>query len=119
MGIRKIGKKTGIVTGAPVHIADFYVDELMGRDLFDSVTFARKSSGLEKKPNPQALLACIDELGLRKRDAIYTGNSEEDVDMGRAAGVKTVLIDRGEHNIGESPEPPLRIRSLYELEEFI
>jgi phosphoglycolate phosphatase-like HAD superfamily hydrolase len=117
--IKEIGKKTGIVTGAPAHIANFYVEELMGKDLFDSLILARKSEGLEKKPSSQALLICIEELGTDRGSVIYTGNSEEDILMGKAADVFTVYVDREEWEISKEVEPSLRIHSLYELGAFI
>lgn len=45
-----------------------------------------------KKPHPEALMAALERLEVASVDAIYVGDSPEDVEMARAAGVFSVAI---------------------------
>ena len=46
----------------------------------------------ERKPHPAALLLCLDRLGISACDAVYVGDSPEDVAMARAAGVYSIAV---------------------------
>lgn len=46
----------------------------------------------EKKPHPAALHLCLERLGVAPHDAAYVGDSPEDVQMARAAGVFAVAV---------------------------
>jgi HAD superfamily hydrolase (TIGR01549 family) len=46
----------------------------------------------EKKPHPEGLLLCLKRLQIRAEDAVYVGDSPEDIAMARAAGVYSVAV---------------------------
>ena len=46
----------------------------------------------EKKPHPEGLLLCLERLQIRAEDAMYVGDSPEDIAMARAAGVYPVAV---------------------------
>lgn len=50
---------------------------------------------LRKKPHPEALFIALSRLGLRAADAAYVGDSPEDIQMARAAGVFAVGLEGG------------------------
>jgi phosphoglycolate phosphatase len=52
----------------------------------------------EKKPHPAALHLCLSRLGIEPDDAAYVGDSPEDVEMARAAGVFAVAVPGGYPN---------------------
>jgi FMN phosphatase YigB (HAD superfamily) len=54
-------------------------------------------------------------LDVNKEEAIYIGNSDEDIYAAKNAGVHDVLIMRGEYDFS-SVGPSTKINSLYELE---
>jgi len=110
------GCKTGIVTGAPMHII-LLSTELIGRGNIDCYIRAQKTSGFQPKPDPEALLQCMKAINAKSRETIYVGNGDEDVLVSRAAGVFDVIIERGEHDLMKET-PSLRIKSLYELRDF-
>ncbi len=114
--LRERGKKTGVVTGAPEHIVDFYFRKLLDREWFNSVVIAG-SEEVRPKPEPYVIERCIEALGVGKESVIYIGNSEEDMLTGSAAGVTTVLVDRGECSVYEQ-KPDMDVLSLWELEMF-
>ncbi len=45
-----------------------------------------------KKPHPEALLLCLDRLSIKPEEAVYVGDSAEDIEMARAAGVYSVAV---------------------------
>ena len=52
----------------------------------------------QKKPHPAALHLCLSRLGLPPGDAVYVGDSPEDVQMAKAAGVYAVAVPGGYPN---------------------
>ena len=53
----------------------------------------------EKKPHPEALHLCLDTIGISPDETAYVGDSPEDVEMARAAGVVSVAIRGAYPNI--------------------
>ncbi len=53
------------------------------------------SDPVEKKPHPQALLLALEQLGVAPGRAVYVGDSPEDVEMARRAGVWSIGIPGG------------------------
>jgi HAD superfamily hydrolase (TIGR01549 family) len=62
----------------------------------------------EKKPHPEALLLCLERLRIRTEEAMYVGDSPEDIAMARAAGVRSIAIAGGYPNrdalVAEKPD---------------
>jgi HAD superfamily hydrolase (TIGR01549 family) len=108
--------KTGIVTSAPAHIIKLELSLLNHN--FDSVIRAQLSEGVNQKPHPEGLIKCMNTLNTNPDNTIYVGNSKEDMDMAKNAGVYGILISRGEYDF-KNVDPSLRINSLYELREFL
>ncbi len=46
----------------------------------------------QKKPHPEALHLCLDRMGVTPEQTAYVGDSPEDVQMARAAGVLAVAV---------------------------
>jgi len=108
--------KIGIVTSAPAHIMNLELSLLNHK--FGSVVRAQLSDGVKQKPDPDGLIKCMNSLNTNSNNTIYVGNSKEDMEMARNAGVYGVLISRGEYDF-ENVNPSLRINSLYDLREFL
>jgi HAD superfamily hydrolase (TIGR01509 family) len=49
----------------------------------------------QKKPHPEGLVRVLEELGVPPSEAVYLGDSPEDVQMARAAQVRAVAIPGG------------------------
>jgi HAD superfamily hydrolase (TIGR01509 family) len=47
---------------------------------------------VEKKPHPEGLLIALQRLGVAAGDAVYVGDSPEDVAMARVAGVYSIAV---------------------------
>jgi len=51
--------------------------------------------GRQHKPHPEPVLAALDRLGVRPEAAIMVGDSEQDIEAARAAGVATCAVTYG------------------------
>lgn len=51
------------------------------------------------KPNPSMLLTALAETGMEARDAVMIGDTSFDMEMGRAAGFRTIGVDWGYHPV--------------------
>lgn len=67
--------------------------------LFDSVQVADDHPS---KPDPAMLLAALEETGVPAAAAVMVGDTDYDIHMGRAAGVRTIGVTWGYH-------PPARL----------
>jgi HAD superfamily hydrolase (TIGR01509 family) len=52
----------------------------------------------EKKPHPEGLLLCLQRLQIAAEEAVYVGDSPEDVAMAQAAGVYAIAVPGGYPN---------------------
>jgi HAD superfamily hydrolase (TIGR01509 family) len=72
---------------------------------------------LNRKPHPEGLLIAMEQIHKRPQACCYVGDSPEDVEMGKRAGVWTVGIQSrypGSARLA-SAQPDLCIRSMAEL----
>ncbi len=115
--LKERGYQTGIVTGAPEHIA---IEEiaLLGEEPVKEIVYALGNNGIPRKPSPQGLQQCLEKLKVRPEEAMYVGNANEDVMAARNAGMLDVLIDRGDYQF-LGLEASFRIESLYELRKLL
>jgi HAD superfamily hydrolase (TIGR01549 family) len=91
--VRCAGLRAGIVTsGDRVRVAR-ELDDLGVASLFEVVVCAEDI--VYRKPHPEALLLALDKLGVGTAEAVYVGDSPEDVQMAQAAGVLAVGIPGG------------------------
>ena len=51
--------------------------------------------GIPKKPDKSALLSIIEEMGVKKEETIYVGDSEVDIETAKNANVKVVAVSWG------------------------
>ncbi|MFC1728532.1 HAD family hydrolase [Nanoarchaeota archaeon] len=115
--LKRMGLKTGIVTGAPNNMANLQFD-MLGRENYDSLVVAQPENGLKPKPHPQSLEKCVKALKLPKEKVLYVGNADEDVIMAKSAGITDVHIDRREYKFTHL-NPSVTVHSLYEIKELL
>jgi pyrophosphatase PpaX len=76
---------------------------------------------VEKKPHPAPLLKALKEMKAEARDCVYVGDTPEDVEMARAAGVRAIAV------LGPFPtekrlravRPEILLERLEELPELL
>lgn len=81
----------------------------------------RKESKL-RKPNPGMLLTAAKEMALSLKMSWIVGNSSRDIEAGRAAGCKTILVDNPLHSRnpqGEKVNPDFRAVNIREVVNII
>jgi HAD superfamily hydrolase (TIGR01509 family) len=117
--LRQKGLRLGIVTNAPHHIAHSEL-ELIGAHLFDAMIVADPVRGIRPKPAPDGIITCLNNLDTTAQDALFIGNSHEDIEAARAAGVRDIYIDRDEYKLQiDLTIPSTSIRNLEELLRII
>jgi phosphoglycolate phosphatase len=88
--VREAGLGAGLVTsGDRVRVSRELADLGMA-DFFQALVCAEDTT--ERKPRPEPLLLALDRMRLAPGQAVYIGDSPEDVQMARAAGVRAVGI---------------------------
>lgn len=91
--LNRQGVKLGVCTNKPEALARSILDELgLGRHF---KTVIGGDSCRTRKPNPEPLLACLDQLGGAPPRALYIGDSATDVQTARAAGMPVLLVTYG------------------------
>ena len=89
-GLKEKGIKVAILSNKP-HITAIKVsDALFGSELIDICYGAR--DGIALKPDPEGVYSIMDELGLKKEECIYIGDTSTDMKTGKAAGLYTVGV---------------------------
>jgi pyrophosphatase PpaX len=114
--LRQKGIQLGIVTNAPDRIARSEM-ELIGTHLIDAIVVADPARGIRPKPAPDGIIACLENLNAAAHDALFVGNSHEDIEAARAAGVRDVYLERDEYKLQISLTIPSA--SISNLEELI
>ena len=88
--LKKNGIKIAVNTNKPHPRAVEVVEEIFGKDYFDCII--GQSEGRMRKPAPDGVFEILDELFVKKEDAIYAGDTKTDMQTGKSAGVFTVGV---------------------------
>ncbi len=99
--LERRGLKWGIVTNK----AERYTHpllKLLGIDHRAACVIGGDTTG-KTKPDPAPLFAATERMGIAPRDCIYVGDDRRDVQAGRAAGMKTIVVKFG-YLHGNDPE---------------
>ena len=91
--VRAAGLRAGLVTsGDRVRVSRELADLGMA-ELFEVLVCAEDT--VRRKPHPEPLLLALQRMRLCAAEAVYVGDSPEDVQMAQATGVRTVGIPGG------------------------
>ena len=91
--VREAGVRAGLVTsGDRVRVSRELAD-LGVAGLFEVLVCAEDT--VQRKPHPEALLLALERMRVAPGQAVYIGDSPEDVQMAQAAGVRAVGIPGG------------------------
>ena len=91
--VRAAGLRAGLVTsGDRVRVSRELADLGMA-ELFEVLVCAEDT--VRRKPDPEPLLLALQRMRLAPAEAVYVGDSPEDVQMAQTAGVRTVGIPGG------------------------
>lgn len=90
--LRQAGCKTAVVSNK----ADFAVQELCRKyfdGLFDAAVGDR--DGISRKPAPDSVFEILRLFGMEKRDAVYIGDSDVDIETACNAGMDGIVVEWG------------------------
>jgi pyrophosphatase PpaX len=89
--LKAAGYKTALVTSR-MKSSTFRALEKFGiTELFDAVLTASDTDKF--KPDPEPIFITLDMIGAKPEDAIFIGDTNHDIEAGKAARVFTVLVD--------------------------
>ena len=87
--LKKRGCKTAVVSNKP-HITTVKICEELFGDLIDICRGQTEDCPI--KPDPTAVLEVIEQLGAKKEDCVYCGDTITDMETGKNAGLFTVGV---------------------------
>jgi HAD superfamily hydrolase (TIGR01549 family) len=90
LAIRAAGHLQGIVSSGERSRVTFEMRELEVHDFFGEIVCGGDTP--YRKPDPRPLLLALERLGLGPAEAAYVGDSPEDMEMARGAGVFAVGV---------------------------
>ena len=88
-----MGAKTGVVTNKPEAATRAILAHYGLADLMDLVIGG--DAGPPKKPAPDLLLLAASRLALGPADCLFVGDSENDVEAAKAAGMPVAALEDG------------------------
>ena len=91
LSLKKKRIKIGVVTSNERRLAEKMLRHFTSIDIFDVII--TKDDVENTKPHPEPLLKALKQLGCMPEDCLYVGDTEADIIAGKAASIKTVLID--------------------------
>lgn len=91
-------KDRGLKRAVVSNKADFAVKALAKRyfgGLLEEAVGENESAGIRKKPAPDSLLSVMEQLGVKKEETLYIGDSEVDIQTAKNAGVDCACVTWG------------------------
>jgi len=116
--LKSLGVKQAVISNkqdaAVKPLAAHYFPGLLESALGESET-------VKKKPNPDAVLAALDELGVDKAEAVYVGDSEVDVQTAVNADMDCAAVSYGFRSEAELVAAGAKVicHTVAELREYI
>lgn len=110
----------GIITNKHARFTDLLVPKLGFYDQPDVVVSGDTTD--EAKPSVKPMLYACDALGVAPETCVYVGDALRDIEAGRRAGMKTVLVNWGYFTEAEQPDTwgaDVRIDEPMALLDFI
>ena len=93
--LKEHGILATVLSNKPHQRALENVAHVFGDHTFDKVYGEREALGIRKKPAPDGVVALIEELGLKKEDCLYLGDTNTDMETGQNAKMDTIGVAWG------------------------
>jgi pyrophosphatase PpaX len=90
LAVRQKGHALGIVSSGERSRVSFELQDLEVDEFFSEIVCGGDT--LHRKPHPEPLLVALERMGLEPAEVAYVGDSPEDVEMARGAGVFAVGV---------------------------
>lgn len=92
-GLKKKGLKIAVFSNKPHAAAVEVVETIFGADLFHKVQ--GQTEKIPRKPSPAGAFAIAEEFGIKREECLYVGDTNTDMDTGKAAGMFTIGVTWG------------------------
>jgi HAD superfamily hydrolase (TIGR01509 family) len=115
--LKQKGYRLGVVSSGNDYRVCREIKDLALDAIFDVIVCNEQMQN--KKPDPEALETALQSLGCSREESCYVGDSPEDIEMGKRAGLLTVGV-RSAYPTSwklESYNPDIYIQSITELSE--
>lgn len=117
-GLKAQGIKIAVLSNKPHGAAVEVVHKIFGQDMFHKVQ--GQTSEIPRKPSPIGALAVAKEFGALPQECLYCGDTNTDMDTGKAAGMFTIGVTWGfrprteleEHHADKIVDQPSEILEL-------
>ena len=117
-GLKAQGIKIAVLSNKPHGAAVEVVHKIFGRDMFHKIQ--GQPSEIPRKPSPIGALAVANEFGALPQECLYCGDTNTDMDTGKAAGMFTIGVTWGfrprteleEHHADKIVDQPSEILEL-------
>lgn len=121
--LKQRGKQTAILTGSKRS----FVEPVLSREGIGSLVdlLVCLDDVVQHKPHPEAVYKALDSMGILQEQAIMVGDSNKDIEMGKNAGIATVLYFPDKNRGFYDPEwlmschPDFTIRDFRELPAIV
>lgn len=117
-GLKAQGIKIAVLSNKPHGAAVEVVHKIFGKDMFHKIQ--GQTSEIPRKPSPIGALAVAKEFGALPQECLYCGDTNTDMDTGKAAGMFTIGVTWGfrprteleEHHVDKIVDQPSEILEL-------
>lgn len=117
-GLKAQGIKIAVLSNKPHGAAVEVVHKIFGKDMFHKIQ--GQTSEIPRKPSPIGALAVAKEFGALPQECLYCGDTNTDMDTGKAAGMFTIGVTWGfrprteleEHHADKIVDQPSEILEL-------
>ena len=118
--LREMGLRVGVVTGRATKGEEKWM-ELRRLEVDHLIEVMITGAEAARKPSPEGIIRCLEILNLSPGECVFVGDSEADIEMGKAAGVLTVVIPKGVASLEalKKREPDMILSRLEELPLWI
>ena len=108
---------TAIVSNKP-HAAAVEISNKLFGSLIDFPLGAEPEKR-PKKPSPLPLLYALENLGVKKENAVYVGDSDVDIETGKSAGIYTIAVTWGYRDENRLKNADAIVRTRQELKTLL
>lgn len=91
--LRERGIKTAVLSNKPHLQTVDVVGKILGKERFDGINGQKE--GVERKPDPAGVFETLTALGIPKKECLYIGDSDVDMETARRAEVAAVGVSWG------------------------
>lgn len=93
--LKKENTKIAVLSNKPHPRTIENIETIFGKGYFDHIQGEMESQGVKKKPDPSGVYQTMANLGMKKEECLYIGDTNTDMMTGRNAGLDTVGVTWG------------------------